>query len=307
MKIFKNRGDIYFSKFNIKTDLEQRILLGLLLFIIVFSSVFMLFVGIKYDFNIKNFFAPEEIGQGIVEDNNKMLPSVEGKNNYLFLLTDKDEKTLYLSSVIQFDMDSVAYKVCNLLPSTAFDSSEIGELYKKGGINNVVSAVQSSLSVQIDYYIVMTVKDFSEFIDNFGKVNYPLSEDIRFKDNTSPDTYSLRLKSGERTLDGKDFCTLLRYYVGEKKDCRSANELALSAFGQFLNPKTAENRDELFRSFIRLSETNITIKDFSEKKDNITVLCDETTGANAYNVEVFYNKNKLSGDSNRDIKSYFIK
>ena len=47
MRIFKNRGDIYFSKTNKKKSTEQKILLIALTVIVLFSVVFMFIVGAK--------------------------------------------------------------------------------------------------------------------------------------------------------------------------------------------------------------------------------------------------------------------
>lgn len=55
MRIFKNRGDIYFSKTNKKKSTEQKILLIALTVIVLFSVVFMFIVGAKNDFSAKNF------------------------------------------------------------------------------------------------------------------------------------------------------------------------------------------------------------------------------------------------------------
>ena len=51
MRIFKNRGDIYFSKTNKKKSTEQKILLIALTVIVLFSVVFMFIVGAKNDFS----------------------------------------------------------------------------------------------------------------------------------------------------------------------------------------------------------------------------------------------------------------
>ena len=61
MRIFKNRGDIYFSKTNKKKSTEQKILLIALTVIVLFSVVFMFIVGAKNDFSAKKFFEPEDL------------------------------------------------------------------------------------------------------------------------------------------------------------------------------------------------------------------------------------------------------
>lgn len=307
MKLFKNRGDIYMSKSDMKADLEQRVLLVLLVCLLIFTVVFVIFIGAKYDFSAKKFFAPEEIRVSDSGQDTKELPDVEGKDNYLLLVTNKSKTDVYLSVLVQFDMDSVSYKVCNLLPDTRLNGTPLSQIYANGGMNNTVLAVEESLFVQVDYYLVMTAKDFAEFANAFGKVHYPLAESVKYRQAETEDPYSLRLKSGEETLDGKRLCAYLRYLVQEKKDCRAANDLALHALNQLINTENAEKKDDLFKKCISLSTTNITMKDFSEKSDIITVLSDETTGVNSYNVEAVYADNKITANALGDIKSYFAK
>ena len=61
MRIFKNRGDIFFSKTNKEKSTEQKILLIALVIIVLFSLVFMICVGAKNDFSVKKFFEPENL------------------------------------------------------------------------------------------------------------------------------------------------------------------------------------------------------------------------------------------------------
>ncbi len=56
MRIFKNRGDIYFSKSNKEKSTEQRILIIALAVIIAFTVIFVLALSIKNDFSAKKFF-----------------------------------------------------------------------------------------------------------------------------------------------------------------------------------------------------------------------------------------------------------
>lgn len=307
MKIFKNRGDIFISKTSSKADKEQTVLLSVLAVILLFSIAFVIFIGAKNDFSIKKFFEPEKTISVSSSEALQELPQVKGKNNYLFVITGKDEETLYLTGIMQTDMDSVSYKVCNLLPNTSLDGNALSAIYKNGGMNNLMQAVEKDLSIDIDYYIIMNLSDFEKFFDLLGSVNYPLIQDIKFKNSTGKDTYSLKLSAGEQILDGKKFTSLLRYYVNEKKDCKLANDLVLNSLNQLINAENAENKETLFKEFIVLSKTNFTVKDFSERTDNITVLADSRTGVNSYNVEITYKNGALDSDSKSSVKSYFAK
>lgn len=55
MRIFKNRGDIYFSKTNKERSAEQKFLIITLAVIVIFTIVFLSAVAIKFDFSAKKF------------------------------------------------------------------------------------------------------------------------------------------------------------------------------------------------------------------------------------------------------------
>lgn len=307
MKIFKNRGDIYFSKSGTKADKEQTILIVALVCVILLSVIVVIFTGAKSDFSAKKFFAPDQTMPVSSESDSVDLPDVEGKTNYLMITTGDDEETVYTVTLFQADMDSISYKICNLQPSTLLDGNTVASIYKGGGVNNLVQALESDLAVDIDFYMIMKVNDFNSFFDMMGTVHYPLAEDIKYKDSKSADTYSVKLSAGEQTLDGKKFLSLLRYYVNVKNDCNTANDLVLNGLTQLINSDNAGKKDELFKEFIVSSKTNMTVKDFSERNDDITVVTDSRTGVNTYNVETESDGGELSAQSKSSIKSYFAK
>lgn len=84
MRIFKNRGDFYIPATKFKSDREQKILLAILAFVVAFTAVFILIVGIKYDFSAKKFFTPKNINVEEI-DNINVLPEVEGKIIFFLL------------------------------------------------------------------------------------------------------------------------------------------------------------------------------------------------------------------------------
>lgn len=307
MKIFKNRGDIYFSKSGTKADKEQTILIIALVCVILLSVIVVIFTGAKSDFSAKKFFAPDQTVLVSSDSSQAELPDVGGKTNYLLLTTGEDEETVYTVTLFQADMDSISYKICNLQPSTLLDGNTVASIYKGGGVNNLVQALESDLSVDIDFYMITKVKDFISFYDAMGTVHYPLAEDIKYKDSESADTYSVKLSAGEQTLDGKKFISLLRYYVNVKNDCKTANDLVLNGLTQLINSDNAAKKDELFKEFVVLSKSNMTVKDFSERNDDITVLTDSRTGVNTYNVETLSDGGELDPQSRSSIKSYYAK
>ena len=234
------------------------------------------------------------------------LPRVSGKTNYLLALTGKDNQNLYASVLIQTDMDSVSYKICNLLPQTTAEGSTLAGVYNSGGINSLVQMTETATGIKPDFYIVMTVTDFASFFDDLGEVNYPLAADVKYRNTTAADPFSLRISAGEASLNGKRFTALWRYFL-EEKDLKSANDLGLAALNMLFSADNGTEKDELFRNFVTLARTNLTVRDFSGRSDNIKVLTGTKNGVNAYNVEPEYNGNALTARDKSTIQGYFSK
>ena len=95
MRIFKNRGDIFFSKTNKEKSTEQKILIIALVVIVIFSVIFLFVVGAKNDFSAKKFFEPEDLSTTVeTTEHEVVLPQVSGKTNYI--ITVSDESNLLL-------------------------------------------------------------------------------------------------------------------------------------------------------------------------------------------------------------------
>lgn len=305
MRLFKNRGDIYVPKTKFKSDVEQKILISILAFIIVFTAVFVIFIGFKYDFSAKKFFTPDDLKVVAVE-NDDVLPQVSGKKNYLFIMNNEDTNEMYFCTVIQVDLDTLSYKAATIKNDTQIEGKKLSEIYANAGGAGVQTNLNAYLGINIDYYVDESVNNFSDWFDSLGKVNYTLIDDVRYKD-TSRYGFNIKLKSGEQVLDGDKASKLLRYFAGEGDNISAVNDIFLAALSQQINAENYDQREKLFNIFIEKSETNFTVKDFTESVDGLKVLSDDTTGVNVYNVNTSCESGKLTEQSLSDIKAYFAK
>lgn len=304
LRIFKNRGDFYIPATKFKSDREQKILLAILAFVVAFTAVFILIVGIKYDFSAKKFFTPKNINVEEI-DNINVLPEVEGKNNFLFIMKNDVTEDIYVCSLIQVDLDNFAYKVSTLDVNTNIEGNDINNIYKRGGAGNVVNAINNLLGIDIDYFIDLSVKKYKEMFDVMGNINYTVLSDIRYKD-TSTYGFNIKIKEGDQNINGDTASKLMRYYLTEKR-YDLVNEILLTSLSQQINPENYEKREKLFSRFIDSAATNITIKSFSEGDNGMRVLSSENTGANVYSAYPIYEDNNIISSSIDDIRGYFVK
>lgn len=305
MRIFRHRGDIYLPKTKFKSDIEQRVLIGGLCFVLVFTAVFLTFIAFKYDFSIKKFFKPDNAD--IVEEiDEEILPEVSGKQNFLFIVHNSQTDEMYFSSLIQVDMDSVAYKICTLDKNTDINGKTIEDIYLNSGDAGLMNELSDYFGINIDYYINESTENYSDIFSLMGKVNYIVSEDVKYKD-TSRYGFNIKIKEGEQSLDGDKAIKLIRYYLEKEKNYSAVNEILLNSLSQQINEENFEKRERIFHTFIEKSSTNITVKNFTLGVDNMKILSSETTGVNVYNVEVGYDGLTIGDESISNIRAYFSK
>ena len=95
------------------------------------------------------------------------------------------------------------------------------------------ATVSSILGVAIDYYVGVSIADFSRMIDLLGGVEVTLARDLVYRDDESGELVTLA--KGKRVLSGKDSAAFVRYrvgYVNADLGRIDAQKLFVSAFLQ---------------------------------------------------------------------------
>ncbi|MCD7797376.1 MAG: LCP family protein [Clostridiales bacterium] len=308
MRLFKNRGNIYFSKMDKEKSAEQRFLLIALVVIVIVTIIFVIVVGEKNDFSVKEFFKTENISATAVtkeDSDDVILPEVSGKSNYVILVSD--DGVLLFSCVIQVDMDNVSYKASSFKADTVCDGEELSSVFASSGEANATVALESLLNVDIDYYISLESGDFASIYEQFGQINYPIISEIKYKNTEDEVPYSVKLNEGEQTLKGTQLVGLMRYYLDEKDNTSIANDIMLNVLSQQINENNYENREELFSLVAETAQTNITVRDYSASLDALLVLSSASTGANVYNASAEYDGDNITADSLKEVRTYFVK
>ena len=81
----------------------------------------------------------------------------------------------------------------------------------------------------------------------------------------------------------------------------------LYALTNYVSEKNLENSEELFRIFIADCSTNITVKNFADSTDALTVFCKSSQGITVYSANAKYDALELTPQSVQEIKGYFNK
>lgn len=307
MRIFKNRGDIFFSKTNKEKSEEQKILITALVLTVAFTVVFVIVTGAKSNFSVKEFFKPDnlELSTVVTEEETPILPEISGKSNIL-LLVSEDGKLLFVT-LYQADMDNAAYKASCFRADTIIEKQKLGTIFANSGAENVMTAVETLTGASVDYYISADSEKFSELYSLLGEINYPVISEVKYKNNDINVPFSVKVKEGEQTLKASQLIGLVRYYLDAEKNCSLANDLMLTLASQQINETNYDNREELFSRFVSSVGTNITVKDYSAAEDALAVFSNEQTGVKVYNAPAKYKGNEITDDSLKEIKGYFVK
>ena len=306
MKLFKYKGDIYIPKSAYKSSKEARILRILLVFIVIFTSVFLVILSRHYS-SAAEFFGKAEITVTENVEQEEILPEIEGKTNFLIFQTDEDKTSINFIFMIQADKSSKAYKVCSLSPNMKIDGKSLYDIYSVGGGASLQTKLTEYLGIQLDYYAEFDTTTFNSFATKLGTFIYPVSSDIKYTGGKGDNKYTIHLNEGEQKIDSQTLSNLIRYYSEEKKNYSAENELILYSLTRLFNADNFNDCDSLFRLFIKSASTNITVRNFENGKDALMVFCKANMSITLYSAEVTYEDNVLSQSSVKEIKGYFGK
>jgi hypothetical protein len=305
MKLFKNRGDIYIPKSVTGKNKQAKILYILLIFVVLFTIVFVALVGHKYP-SAASFFGEGEVtvSQKAVPEDEKF-PKISGKKNFLVIETDDSNSYIHYMFLLQADKDNLAYKACALAPNMLLGEQKVSDIYSLGGGAALESALSEYLGINIDYYTQFETASFVEFANKLGSFIYNSDEKIRYSGGKDDDKYTIHLDEGEQKIKGRDITNLLRYYSSEKENYEAENELILRAVSQLMNEDNLEKSEQLFRLLVSSSVTDITVRDFEKGKDSITVYCKKNSDVTLYSALAKYENGNLTQQSLQEIKGYF--
>jgi len=308
MRLFKNRGDIYISKSGVNASKQAKILYLLLVFTVIFTVAFVIFLAQKYD-SVADFFARGEVTvtEQAVPTDEDLLPKIEGKTNFLIMETNDAETELHYLFLLQADKDNLAYKAAALPLELTVEEQSVTDIFKQGGSAALQKQLTQYLGFEIDYQVQFKTSSFVEFANKLGSFLYIANEEIRFSGGEEDDSYSLHINPGEQKLAGRDINNLLRYYAQEEKNYTAENELILQIFTGLLNEKNYENCEGYYRLFVKSANTDITVRDFENGKNALEVFCTKNNDITVYSVNAETEDTDLSPAFEKELRGYFSK
>ncbi len=160
-----------------------------------------------------------------------------------------------------------------LLTSVNGTEGTLSELYSLGGLNYLVSGVETAFGVECDRYIKITDDGWSNLVEYLGGTStYSFPEDMYYKNETTGEITSFSAGQTTRTLWGDDIRRIITYplYAG-------GNETRLQVTGELsvalINSACAQNSSSIisnmqsiFNVIFNGSETDITSQSFKDAR-----------------------------------------
>ncbi len=230
-------------------------------FIVVLGSISLLMFMKSLNFDLDNLKSPagESTTEATSEQTSEAVEMV-GRSNILLICADSDD-VLSFSFLIKSDMPEAQIKVYGISGDTVSaaggSSVTFAEHYKKFGAAGLREAVKSAYGVNIDRYVKVSDSQFKSFASKTGDVTVNISAAIS--------SGGLSLDAGEQSLSSDLLLKYLKYCSQDEKN---------SAFCSFLTTVLGKDNinsmDKLFSYLANNSETDISIVDYTNRKDEIS-------------------------------------
>ena len=138
--------------------------------------------------------------------------SVYNKNT-LVVLTDSTEQDLMKFILINFNDEKQKISVATL-PDTMettvkYKTESLREQFEYGGVLQVKAAVENTLNISVDKYIICPLNALEQTVENLGGVQYTLEKKLYYKDSAG--AVLTDLQKGTQTLNGQQVIKFLRY------------------------------------------------------------------------------------------------
>ncbi len=256
------------------TKRNRLLVVAFLCFALVLGAVSTLLMWRSYDYDFNNMFVKQDGSTTSALVTTEAAP-VTYNGNYTFLLAvSNDDKTQALFfNFISVDLNE---KVIRVVPidgnikdkATGFTCDE---LLVKNGINSVREFLSSYYKININRYALLTENGYKSFFRAMGDIKIKLSSDVEY----DTEDMFLELFRGENTLTPDKTYKYMKYLcestTGYERS-KSNAEIVVASFNSFYNAERFNSADNTFSVIINYCETDISIVDFTNAKDELEYL-----------------------------------
>ena len=266
-----------------KKNARRRIFVIIFIFIIIIVATISLVV-LSREYNI--FGDETENVNGKIDSivPNQMKSSV----TILFAGVPTSDDDISFLTYITMKTKEKRFEVVAISPTDTYKGVTFAEYYAPRGqadsasqtnVKDLIESVSRKYNTDIDKYVIVTEKNFKDFIYAIGLPEYDFPEKIEY----NADGFSLNLLSGNQKLTGDKLFKYIVYTGMGNSDyaLNKQGEVIAELLRQKLNEENSERGEELFGRLANLSSTDIKIVDYAKYKEFLSEI-----SANPKDIEV---------------------
>ena len=230
-------------------------------FLLILTAVSVLLFMKSIDFDFKNLAGVTESTDNSSTTEPQSVYSVEALENagtVLFYVTDGEGKPDWAVALIT-DFNSKAMQVKGFSAPEALGAG--------GSFTDFKNSVSATIGTPVDKYAVFTYEGLVEFFSQFDgiTVNVPVGINYQGAD------FTLKLDAGRQALSPEYTAKLLSV----SNDSQLAGVMC-DVINSVLAPEYTENSQKLFTEFVNLSNTDISVIDYSEWAEALKIYSNST-------------------------------
>ena len=230
-------------------------------------------------------------GSAIVDDGPQEKDFSKNRETILFIGADGDNINGMALIRVLPDMLSVrVVPVSPMLESTVSNTTgTLTYLYGLGGLNYLVSGVESVFGVKCDKYIKITNDGWKSLVEYLGgATSYSFPQDLYYKNEDTGEITSFSSGQTTRTLWGDDIRRIIIYPLydnGNETRAQVVGELSVSLINSACSQNSGSivsNMQSIFNAIYNNSDTDITSRSFSDARDAYSYLVQNSNSPASY-------------------------
>lgn len=245
-----------------------------LCFVVILGSVstLLLWRSLNYDFN--NIFVQGDVSTTAAPETTEVDSVVyDGEYYFLVAVTSDDSKITRFFNIISVDLSEKTIRIVPIDGALADSATGLScdKLLVTNGVKSVVSFLNKYYGIEIDRYAVFTESGYKSFFRTMGDITIKISENVAYD---TADMF-LELNKGENVLTPDKTYKYMKYICETKKGYEKSKanaDIAVAAFNAFYNADKFNSADNTFTIIVDYCNTDITIVDFMNSKDELEYL-----------------------------------
>lgn len=259
-----------FSENKVKKSTIKYFIISFSVFIVLLAVCSVVLFMHSLDYDISNLIdGSSTTTTAPADENNKDINSVNGlsgKSDLLFVIENIDGIDFICAVSTDFDNKSMMVKCFDGNENLLYKNKtlKISSIYSEDNIVGVKNAVADNYGITTSKYIILDQSGLKDMLSLFNGFSVNVKGNVNYKSHD----FNLKLSSGVQELSPD---MTYKYLQISKNEVRES--IVCDIIKSILVADYVEDSEKLFTSFVNLCETDISVIDYAETVDRLSVYC----------------------------------